>query len=137
MGVELITDRGDRFSAVWGSSFDHYGLEVFPGPMTRHLVNIGKPGSSQLVDVTAHPRWAGLVGHRIVSADIAWEEVPIGAVRLPVSLRIRSRQAAVWIAAGRPATWPPGETYHLGTDDVMVIFTREFATKVGIPVPLR
>jgi hypothetical protein len=30
MGVELLTDDGTRSSAVWGDSFDHYGLEVFP-----------------------------------------------------------------------------------------------------------
>ncbi|WP_433422048.1 hypothetical protein ACQP1V_12065 [Microtetraspora malaysiensis] len=39
-----------------------------------------------------------------------------------------------WIAAGRPADWPPGEICHLGTDDVMVAFTTEFAAKVGVPV---
>lgn len=25
MGVELIADDGDTHSAVWGSTFDHYG----------------------------------------------------------------------------------------------------------------
>ncbi|WP_157570287.1 hypothetical protein [Microtetraspora malaysiensis] len=29
--------------------------------------------------------------------------------------------------------YPPGEAFHLGTDDVMVVFTAEFAAKVGIP----
>ncbi|MBO4272326.1 hypothetical protein [Microbispora triticiradicis] len=40
----------------------------------------------------------------------------------------------MWIAACRPADWPPGDVYHLGTDDVIVVFTTEFAAKVGIPV---
>ncbi|MEU8197627.1 hypothetical protein AB0C10_27965 [Microbispora amethystogenes] len=44
MGVELFTDDGARFSAVWGSSFEHYGLELFRLPMTAHLVGIGEPG---------------------------------------------------------------------------------------------
>lgn len=39
----------------------------------------------------------------------------------------------MWIAAGSPAEWPPTDAYHLGTDDVMVVFTAEFAAKVDIP----
>lgn len=33
----MFTDDGGCFSAVWGSSFDHYRLEVFPEPMTAQL----------------------------------------------------------------------------------------------------
>jgi hypothetical protein len=57
---------------------------------------------------------------------------PTGGIRVPDAIQLCSRERTVWIAAGRPADWPPGETYHLGTDDVMVIFTVECAGKVGI-----
>jgi hypothetical protein len=134
MGVELFTDDGACFSAVWGSSFDHYGLEVFPEPMTAHLVRIGEPGGSAPLEVTDHPRWSGLVGRKLTRVDIAWSEDPTGNIRVPDAIRLCSRERAVWIAAGRPADWPPGEVYCLGTDDVMVVFTAEFAAKVGISV---
>ncbi|MFC0550503.1 hypothetical protein ACFFHJ_06365 [Planotetraspora thailandica] len=132
MGVELFTDDGTRFSAVWGSNFDHYGLEVFPEPMTAHLARVGEPGGSAQVDVTDHARWASLVGRKLTSVDIAWAEGPSNNVQAPDAIRLCSRERAVWIAAGRPAAYPPGEAFHLGTDDVMVVFTAELATKVGI-----
>ncbi len=132
MGVELFTDDGARFSAVWGSSFDHYGLEVFPQPMTAHLRMIGEPGGLAAVDVTDHPRWSSLVGRKLTGVDIAWRE-ELESLWTPNAIRLSSRETTVWIAAGRPAEWPPAEVYYLGTDDVMVIFTAEFAAKVGIP----
>ncbi|MBO4272325.1 hypothetical protein [Microbispora triticiradicis] len=71
MGVELFTDDGARFSAVWGSSFEHYGLELFLVPMIAHLVGIGEPGGSAQVDVTDHLRWSSLIGRKLTHADIA------------------------------------------------------------------
>lgn len=135
MGLELFTDDGASFSAVWGSSFDHYGLEVFPEPMTAHLVGIGDPGGPAVVEVTAHPSWSRLVGRKLTRVNIVWCEDPTGSIRVPHAVRLCSRERAVWIAAGRPADWPPGEAYHLGTDDVMVVFTAECAAKVGLAVP--
>jgi hypothetical protein len=132
MGVELFTDDGACFSAVWGNSFDHYGLEVFPEPMTTHLALVGEPYGPALVEVTDHPRWSSLVGRTLTHVGIAWSEDPKGGIRSPDAIQLCSRERTVWIAAGRPADWPPGETYHLGTDDVMVIFTVECAGKVGI-----
>ncbi|OPG13833.1 hypothetical protein [Microbispora sp. GKU 823] len=134
MGVELFTDDGACFSAVWGSNFDHYGLELFPEPMTAHLRLIGEPYGSAPVEVTDHPRWSSLVDRKLTCVDIAWSEDPERGNRVPDAIRLCSRERAVWIAAGRPADWPPGEVYYLGTDDVMVVFTAEFAAKVGIPV---
>ncbi|MEV4217254.1 hypothetical protein [Nonomuraea sp. NPDC049725] len=133
MGVELFTDCGACFSAVWGSSFDHFGLEVFPEPMTAHLRMIGQPGGSAAVDVTDHPRWSGLVGRKVTRVDIAWSSDSESGLPTPNAIRLCSREEAVWIAVASPAEWPPAEVYHLGTDDVMVVFTAEFAAKVGIP----
>lgn len=133
MGVELSTDDGACFSAVWGSSFDHFGLEVFPEPMTAHLRMIGEPGGSAAVDVTDHPHWSSLVGRKLTCVDIAWSQDPESDLRTPSAIRLCSREKAVWIAVGSPAEWLPTEVYHLGTDDVMVVFNAELAAKVGIP----
>ncbi|MGW5640565.1 hypothetical protein, partial [Streptomyces sp. NPDC003832] len=43
MSVGLLAEDGTRYSAVWGQRFDHYGLEVFRGPMSDHLNMIGQP----------------------------------------------------------------------------------------------
>lgn len=51
MGVELLAEDGTRYSAVWGSNFDYYGLEIFREPMSSQLTGIGQPGGS--------PRHAG------------------------------------------------------------------------------
>ncbi|MEU7884452.1 hypothetical protein AB0B54_03035 [Microbispora bryophytorum] len=136
MGVELFADDGACFSAVWGSSFDHYGLELFPGPMADHLRRVGEPCGPVPVEVTGHPRWSSLVGRELTCVDIIWSEDRERDIRVPDAIRLCSRERAVWIAAGRPAEWPPEEAYYLGTDDVMVIFTAQFAAKVGIP-PIR
>ncbi|MFC4111572.1 hypothetical protein [Nonomuraea zeae] len=133
MGVELSTDEGACFSAVWGSSFDHFGLEVFPEPMTAHLRRIGEPFGSTAVDVTDHPRWSSLAARKLTRVDITWSQDTERELRTPNAIRLCSREKAVWIAAGSPAEWPPTEVYHLGTDDVMVVFTAEFAARVGIP----
>ncbi|GLW98259.1 hypothetical protein [Microtetraspora sp. NBRC 16547] len=134
MGVELFTDDGACFSAVWGSSFEHYGLELFPEPMTAHLRRIGEPCGSAPIEVTNHPRWSSLVGRKLTRVEIVWSEDGEGGIRLPLAIRLCSRERTVWIAAGRPADWPPGEVYYLATDDVMVVFTAEFTAKLGIPV---
>ncbi|MFE3263585.1 hypothetical protein [Streptomyces sp. NPDC059215] len=52
MGVGLLAEDGTQYSAVWGHSFDHYGLEVFRGPMSDHLNMIGQPGGTPAVVVT-------------------------------------------------------------------------------------
>ncbi|MFI7449952.1 hypothetical protein ACIBQX_20845 [Nonomuraea sp. NPDC049714] len=85
------------------------------------------------MDVTDHPRWSSLVDRKLTCVDIVWSQAPEGCLRTPDAIRLCSREKAVWIAAGSPAEWPPTEVYHLGTDDVMVVFTAEFAAKVGIP----
>lgn len=130
MGVELVTDDAGRFSAVWGSTFGHFGLEVFPDPMARHL-GVGEPWGAAAMDTTDHPRWAGIVGRRVLSADIAWCDE--GKIRMPIAFRLQSAEATVWLVAGCPAEWPREDAFRLGTDDVMVVFTPELASRIGIP----
>ncbi|MET9879170.1 hypothetical protein ABZZ36_31770 [Actinacidiphila glaucinigra] len=131
MGVGLLAEDGTQYSAVWGHSFDHYGLEVFRGPMSDHLNMIGQPGGTAAVVVTDHPRWSGLIGVPLVGADILWSEGDSG-VRLPVAVELRAPAATAWLVAGRPAQWPPDGRFWLGTDDVMTVFTHEAAVAVGL-----
>lgn len=132
MGVELRAEDGMRYSAVWGRSFDHYGLEIFQSPMSGQLGLIGEPGGSPKVRVTGHPSWAGLIGVPLLGADIVWSEGDYG-LRMPLAVRVRAPCATAWLVAGRPAQWPPDGRFHLGTDDVMVVFAQELAEVVGLP----
>jgi hypothetical protein len=133
MGVELLAEDGTRYSAVWGSNFDCYGLEIFREPMSSQLTMIGQPGGSPEVVVTGHPCWSGLIGVPLVSADTLWSEGDCG-FRLPVAIRLRAPAATAWLVVGAPAQHPPNGRFYLGTDDVMAVFTREFAEKLGLPL---
>ncbi|WP_406465050.1 hypothetical protein OH768_53885 [Streptomyces sp. NBC_01622] len=133
MGVGLLAENGTRYSAVWGNSFDCYGLEIFQEPMSSQLTMIGQPGGTPAVAVTDHPSWSGLIGVPLVGADILWSEGDYG-LRLPVAVELRAPAATVWLIAGRPAQWPPDGRFCLGTDDVMTVFTHEFAGTVGLPL---
>ena len=133
MGVELLTEDGTRYSAVWGHTFDYHGLEVFKEPMSSQLALIGQPGGSAQVDVTGHPSWAGFIGVPLVGAEIAWSE---GAYenRLPVAVALGVADAMVWLVAGSPMQWPPDGRFRLGTNDVMVVFSHVFADLIGLRV---
>ncbi|MFD3455424.1 hypothetical protein ACFWVC_25030 [Streptomyces sp. NPDC058691] len=131
MGVGLLAENGTRYSAVWGHSFDYYGLEVYREPMSNHLTMIGQPGGTPAVVVTDHPSWSGLIGVPLVGADILWSEGDSG-VRLPVAVELRAPAATAWLVSGRSVQWPPDGRFWLGTDDVMTVFTHESAAAVGL-----
>jgi hypothetical protein len=131
MGVELRAENGTRYSAVWGQSFDYYGLEMIQGAMSSQLGLIGEPGGYPEVGVARHPSWSGLIGVPLLGADIVWSDGDYGR-RMPVAVRLRAPSATAWLVAGRPAQWPPDGRFHLGTDDVMVVFTHELADAIGL-----
>ncbi|GAB3939954.1 hypothetical protein GCM10029976_057000 [Kribbella albertanoniae] len=132
MGVGLLAENGVQYSAVWGWSFDYHGLEVYREPMSSQLSLIGQPGGAAEVDVTEHPSWSALVGVPLLGADILWSEGDYGH-RLPIAVELRAPAATAWLVAGRAAQWPADGRFYLGTDDVMAVFSQEFADAVGLP----
>ncbi|WP_393099141.1 hypothetical protein [Streptomyces sp. LN325] len=135
MGVGLVAENGTRYSAVWGSSFEHHDLEIFREPMSSRLTMIGQPGGTPAVVVTDHPSWSALVGVPLLGADILWSEGD-GGLRMPVAVELRAPAATAWLVAGRPAEWPPDGRFYLGTDDVMAVFTHDFAGAIGLPLEI-
>lgn len=131
MGVELIIHNGRRYSAIWNNTFTEYGLEVFPKPMVDFL--LAAPGGSVAVPVSDHPHWAGLIGKKIITADICWDHDPSGAIRVPSAIRLGFRGTMVWIAAGCSVDAGPATSFRLGTDDIMVVFAPETSSQMGIP----
>lgn len=133
MGIELTVDPGVTYSATWNHTFGHYGLELYQAPMSDRLLNIGNPGSSARVSVTDHPLWAGIIAAPIESCRILWSDPEHGPVtRIPEAIHLQTITGQVWIAAGRAADYPPNGRFQLCTDDVLVVFDTETATRAGL-----
>ncbi len=133
MGVELTMDNGGTFSAVWGSTFDYYGVELYQAPMHDFLRGIEEPGGSTRVAVAEHPLWAGIITAPIDSCRIQWCGEEHGApTPVPEALYVRTAVGQVWIAVGRSATSEPDGRFHLGTDDLLVIFDTDIADRAGL-----
>ncbi|WP_405063515.1 hypothetical protein OG474_18220 [Kribbella sp. NBC_01505] len=131
MGVGLRTEDGTRYSAVWDSSFGDYGLELLREPMSSQLLRIGEPGSPAEVAVTDHPAWSAFIGVPLVGAEILWSDSGQG-LRVPTAVELRAPDSTAWLIAGRSAQWPPDGRFFLGTDDVMTVFSHEFASTIGL-----
>jgi len=135
MGVELTMDDGANYSAVWGHTFDCYGLELYPAPMREFRTRIDQPGGSARVSAAGHPLWAGIIFAPIESCRIQWCAEEQGAVTpVPDAVILRTAAGQVWIAAGRSAAYEPDGSFHLGTDDVLVIFEADIAARAGLGV---
>jgi hypothetical protein len=128
MGVELTMMDAEVYSAVWGSSFTHYGLEIFPSPMSAHLRNVGEPDGPPRWDVTTHPRWVNLARRPIVGAQILWDEAigDLGPVQCPTAVRLDFSTGSAWLIAAAPV-WPGPESFWVGSDEVIVGFSKDFA----------
>ncbi|MEU2030650.1 hypothetical protein [Nocardia amamiensis] len=83
--------------------------------------------------VSDHPRWDGVIGKKIIAADICWDHDPRGTIRVPSAIRLGFRSTTVWIAAGVSVDTGSAASFWLGTDDVMVVFTPEMSSQIGIP----
>ncbi|GLY86030.1 hypothetical protein [Actinoallomurus iriomotensis] len=135
MGVELTMDDGGAYSAVRGSTFDYYGVELYSAPMRDFLSGIGEPGGSARVAVSEHPLWTRVVSAPIESCRVQWCGEEHGApTPVPEAIHVRTAAGQVWIAAGRSATYEPDGPFHLCTDDVLVIFDTDVAERAGIRV---
>jgi hypothetical protein len=143
-GVELITTEGRVYSCVWGDAFGQFSLEVFPDSMSAHFAVDQK----RRWEVTQHPRWASALTQPIKDAAIVSPQHPRWAAAIvspteladgwlprPVATRLDFGDNAIWIVAGEPLEWPPTGRFWLGTEDVMVVFSRDLAQELGL-VPM-
>lgn len=144
MGVELVTATGP-VSVVWTDTFFPYGVEVFHGPISDHLL-LGPEGPEGWA-VGSHPLWRSREGSPVLAATTVWERIEVGAaVRLsdnvqvaepraydvPVGLRLDFAAGPVWMVAGMPQ-WPDVEKVFVPGDEIMVVFSAERMRKIGFP----
>jgi hypothetical protein len=145
MGVELDVESEFRF-ITWGSRFFSYGVEVWPGPASDHLI-VGAADGPEGWPVEHHARWLPLIGSPIRRATVLWERVDVGAgyrlgdgaqvseptsYQVPVSLRLDFVAGPMWFVVGIPGDDDLQKTFMMG-DEIMVVFSREAMLKIGFP----
>jgi hypothetical protein len=137
MGVEFHLDDGTPYSAVWGTRFGHFGLELHASPMADHLTVLEpEDGGPSKWSVTENQRWASLVRDPVTDARLVWAEGyadrqwPDGPVLAPLALRLDFPSGIIRIIAAMEHT---EHRWWLGADEVVVAFTDEFAASIGYP----
>lgn len=92
MGVEVELVDGRRFCAVWGDAFGHFNIEL----REQRLGEVLRLDSYRLVDMSAHPAWAPLMGRRVDGCDVLR-----GAITdrdwAPNALRLVLSDRTLWI----------------------------------------
>lgn len=142
LGVELLTDHGPA-CVLWTSSFFSYGVEVFPAPMSEHVVT-GDEGSESW-DVSASERWRERIGSPVLNVQTCWERITVGpgyvrgvrtsdpyGIDVPVALRIDVDAGPVWMVAAIPRSPEMREFVVLG-DEIVVVFAVERMRQIGFP----
>jgi hypothetical protein len=133
MGIAFGTADGRMFSASWSSYLTDYGIEMSLGTMGQYLGGIGEPNGPRVWEVTDHPRWRRLLSGPVTDARVLWDRDPLDpADRVPLAIRLTFAAGDAWVIAGSAAVTPHDGRFHLGTDDVMVGFTAEFAERLGL-----
>jgi hypothetical protein len=134
MGVELATDDGSTFSALWSQYGEWgFGVDLFDAPMTTHLI---EEAVDSWVDVSEHPSWASLLGTP-VEVSFAWNDFGAGRPPMPEAIKIASTSAAAWIIAAGWERQKSRTSIQLGTDDLMVTFNETFVRTLGLFDPNR
>jgi hypothetical protein len=98
MGVDLLTDAGPS-CVLWTDTFFPYGVEMFPTPVSDHVVN-GEDGPESR-DISGSDRWQVRLSSPVRNVETFWERFTIGPsylrdvrvgdsyeVDVPVALRL-------------------------------------------------
>lgn len=144
MGVELATDAG-KVTVLWTDTFFAYGVEVFPEPISRHLI-LSADGPEGW-PVESHPRWRSRLGSPVLATATYWVEIEVGPARrlsdnavvgepmtysVPTAVRLDFEGGSVWMAAAMPG-WPDVEKVFVPADEIMVVFSPDRMLKIGFP----
>lgn len=136
MGVEFYAGS-ERFSLVWANSFGEYGAELYEGPMSRHVFNIGEPGGATRWDMTDHDQWRMRLNDPVEDVAICWTRADPPSSQLtawPAAIRLCFPTGNVWLIAAMPQ-WPAMREVLWPGDEIVVGFTENFARQLAIPAP--
>jgi hypothetical protein len=129
MGVELVTENGDTFSAIWNQYEEWgFGVDLFAEPVATHMV---EGAADSWVVVSGHALWSRMTGFP-VEVGFVWNDFGTGRPPCPEAVKIAAGGAVAWIIA---AGWERQESrfeIHLGLDDLMVVGNERFVEVLGL-----
>jgi hypothetical protein len=142
MGVELTTDAGP-WTLIWTDRFFPYGVEVFPDPISQHLV-LGETGPQRIGPDGPTP-WQCYLGKTIERVAVDWDRLEVGpghvvdgpsTVDVPSVVRLDFDAGSVWFIAAMPNFVNPLRFESLG-DEIVIAFTehRFRSVRSGIAEP--
>lgn len=134
MGVELHTGtvRRSPRSGVSTSS-GGFGVDLFLLPMRAHLT---EEAADSWVDATQHPLWSPILGTPI-EVGFRWNDFGTGRPPCPEAVTLTTRSEALWIIAAEAERQGSTLSFHLGLDDLMVVFDKKFVRALGLCDPFR
>ena len=136
VGVELLTDDGEKFCVTWGASVTQFNLVVDRGGIGRHWLPAAR-GFERRWDVTNSDRWSELVGEEVSDSRlISLASTP----QAPVALHVVAGGHDAWFVAAMPRV---GSSLELrldrvslvehGEDEVVVVFTQRLFERLVPP----
>lgn len=133
MGVELVTQTGSVFSAIW-SQYETwgFGVDLYAEPMASHLV---EDAAGLWVEVSAQAPWSSMIGP--IEVGFVWNDYGTGRPPCPEAVKVASGDAVAWIVA---AGWErQGSRFkvQLGLDDLTVVRDERFIEALGLFDPVR
>jgi hypothetical protein len=129
MGAELLLDDGTPYSAVWDSVFGHFSLHLYAASMNEQLVTAQGEEPNRW-SVHDHPRWARLLTDPVTDSRLLWQpDLTDTGATAPAALRLTFPQGSAWIIA---ATEQSDGSWWLGADEVVVSFTEDMTTRIGL-----
>ena len=132
MGVELVLDDGASCSLVWDSGFGNFSLHLYASPMNEHLRVEGEGSCSRWI-AQDHDRWKRLLAAPLIESRLIWHtDLTDRGQAAPAALRLTFPAGDVWIIA---AMQSQNGSWWIGADEVIVAFTREMVTQIGLHDP--
>ncbi|WIM99766.1 hypothetical protein ACTOB_003428 [Actinoplanes oblitus] len=132
MGVELVLDDGSSYSVVWDCGFGNCSLHLYASPMSEHLHLEGE-GSGSRWTVQDHDRWKQLLTAPVIESRLIWHtDLTDWGQTAPAALRLGFPAGDVWIIA---AMQSQNDSWWIGADEVIVAFTRDMVTQIGVQDP--
>jgi hypothetical protein len=144
VGVEVTTDEGEPYCAIWDHQVTHFDLTFAKGPISDRWIPLrDTPDQVRSWDVSSHYRWrpfldAPLSEVAVITHDFD-RSAGSGGTQVPVAVRLEASGESVWIVEAQPNDATKldlnPKNYVIGSDEVIVIFGDSGAQAVGLPLP--
>jgi hypothetical protein len=139
VGVEVTTDQGLPFHAIWSSEVASFDMTLAVGPISDHWRPLREvPEGLHVLDVSNDGRWRPFLNRPLQDVAITTWEVGgfRGPVGVPIAVRLSVPGHSAWIVEAQPknamVTALEQDNFYLGMDEVIVIFGDTGAQSIGL-----